>query len=485
MPEYGVVPTGIQIKRLDVILGELHDELSRGWGVDTRLNPKSYLSVQLTAFADKIAELWEFGEQVYNSMYPFSAEDTSLDNAVQYGGVSREDARPTIYPVHCECKDGITIPKGTLIRTNTNPAVQFVTEADTLMTRGAFNRAAVEIAALQPTAIYTIALNGELYSYTSQPSDTRADVLNGVASSISTPDFTVSVDNDNNLLSIAAADTNSINVMILSGNLTTQSVTGIVRFSSETKGDVVLPDGVINQIVTAVPGLISVNNILPRIAGRLRQTDIALRQSYADKIFNLSSRMLESIRSAILQKVQGVTSVAGYQNDTNIVDTEGRWPHSVEMVVDGGDDAEIAAQIWDKKAGGIQTYGSTEVTIKGNEGEPVIIRFNRPEYVYIWFRVTITLNPSETLPPNYIDAINAVVINAMSKTEPGKSIIPQRLIDAAIYAAVPGIAYIETETFYTSDINAIPDNYVSGVVPITPRQRAVTDETRIEVVLSG
>ena len=75
MSEYGVTPTGLNIKRLDKIIDELHDDLSEGWKVNTRLNPKSFLNVQLTAFADKIAELWEFGEQVYNSMYPFSAEE--------------------------------------------------------------------------------------------------------------------------------------------------------------------------------------------------------------------------------------------------------------------------------------------------------------------------------------------------------------------------------------------------------------------------
>jgi len=250
-------------------------------------------------------------------------------------------------------------------------------------------------------------------------------------------------------------------------------------------GDVSLPDGIITNIVTQVNGLISVVNLLPYIAGRLRQTDVELRQSYADKIFNRSSRMLESIRSAILQNVQGVTSAVGYQNDTNIVDADGRWPHSIEMIVDGGDEDEIAEQIWDKKAAGIQTFGDTEVTINGDEGEPITIRFNRPEYVYVWFQVTISLNPAEILPPNYVDAIIAIITEAMARVELGRPIIPQRLIDHLIFANVPGIANISTETFYTTNPNEQPLTYAPGAVPITPRQRAVTDETRIEVILGG
>jgi len=40
MIEYGLTVKGPNIKRLDVILDELHTELSENWGVNTRLNPK-------------------------------------------------------------------------------------------------------------------------------------------------------------------------------------------------------------------------------------------------------------------------------------------------------------------------------------------------------------------------------------------------------------------------------------------------------------
>ena len=113
-------------------------------------------------------------------------------------------------------------------------------------------------------------------------------------------------------------DIQGTNQLVLSGNLTTVSVTGIVNYASEIMGEVALPGKTITQIVTSVTGLISVINLLPYIAGRLRQDDVGLRKSYADKIFARSNRMIESIRSAILLNCQGVTSVVGYQNDTNV-----------------------------------------------------------------------------------------------------------------------------------------------------------------------
>ena len=481
MSDYGLKPKGVQIKRLDTILDELHDDLSAGWGVNTRLNPQSYLNVQLTAFGDKIAELWEFGEQVYASMYPYSAEDASLDNAVQFGGITREDARPTFYPIHCECVDGTMIPRGTMIRTSTNPAIHFLASADTTVTRSSCNRALIRVAVVQASTIYTIALDGSLYSYTSGADVTETDILEGLLSAISSPNFIGSV--DGSFLSLKSVDPQTGHEIVLSGNLTTQSVTAVINFGSESPGEIALPNGVITQIAQGVDGLLSVINLLPYIAGRLTQTDTALRQSYVDKIFARSNRMIESIKSAILANVQGVTSVAGYQNDTNAVDAYGRWPHCIEMVVDGGADLDIALQIWDKKTDGISPFGSTEVVVPGDEGEPITMRFNRPEYVYVWFNLTITMSQTESLPPNYVEAIQNIILGEMAKVEPGKPIIPQRLIENRIYSTVPGIAFINTATFFSTDPNQQPDAYVTGMVPITPRQRAVTDITRIGVML--
>jgi hypothetical protein len=273
--------------------------------------------------------------------------------------------------------------------------------------------------------------------------------------------------------------------MILSANLTTESVTAIVHFFTEMDGEIALPNGTITEIVTNVPGLLSVMNLIPYIAGRLRETDKELRQSYADKIFHRSNRMLESIKSAILLNVQGVTSVAAFQNDLNIPDAYGRWPHCIEVVVDGGADYEIAIQIRDKKAGGIQSFGNVEVVVPGEEGENMIERFNRPEYAYTWFRILLRLNPAETLPPNYAEAIKTIVTEAMRTVRPGQSIVPQRLIEGRIYGSVPGIGFIETTTFVTTNPSEQPGDFTPGAVAITPRQRAVTEATRIEVVIVG
>ena len=101
MSEYGLTPNGPNIKRLDAILDNMHTGLSKRWGVNTRQNPESFVNHMLTNIADAIAELWEFGEDVYYSEYPSFAEGRSLDNAAQFGGSTRETAAKSYYPIHC------------------------------------------------------------------------------------------------------------------------------------------------------------------------------------------------------------------------------------------------------------------------------------------------------------------------------------------------------------------------------------------------
>ena len=379
MATYGLTPQGPNIKRLDIILEEMHEEMSKKLGVNTRQNPQSILNHIMTNIADRIAELWEFGDEVYNSQYPSTAESSSLDNAAQFGGTTRGMPAKSYYSILCTGLDGTVIPAGTLIASDTNPAINLTNQQQGRITRSAFNKAVVVLAGEGDNSTLSIVLNDELYS---------ANSLEALASAIHDNKFKVRCDGGK--LTVEAVDEAGSNTMVLSGNLTTETVSSIIQFGTEEYGDIFVPNGVITKIVKTVAGLESVSNVGSYIAGRLTETDVDFRRSYIDKIYNRSSAMLESIRSAILENVQGVESVAPYENDTNVTDEMGRPPHSVEIVVDGGSATEIARQILNTKAGGISTYGSVETVLPGVYGEDITIRFNRPAHVFVWFQVGVT-----------------------------------------------------------------------------------------------
>lgn len=169
-----------------------------------------------------------------------------------------------------------------------------------------------------------------MFSYSPTAADTLT-VLKGIAAAITDEKFTASVDETNEFLNIEAADIASNNVLILSENLTTETVTSIITFGTEENGDILIPGGVITNIVNADAGLLAVENLCGYIAGRDEETDVEFRQSYADKIFNRSSNMLESIRSAILLNVQGVRSVAPYENATHQWYVDGTYEYERQV----------------------------------------------------------------------------------------------------------------------------------------------------------
>lgn len=487
MPEYGITETGLRIKRFDTILSEINAFQTEGFGVQVGANTRSFLNTLNTSVADKIAELWELGADIYHNLSPMSAEGAALDNAVQFGGNSREKARSTYYPIHCECTEGITLDEETLIESDTNPAIKFLSAEERTISRSSFNKAKVKVVSTQPGEAYTVALNGTLYSYTCKAQDGPEAILGGLRDLILADEaeaFTASVDSENVLLIIEAADVESENSMLLTDNLTTESVTAIISFASEEPGEVSLPNGAITKIVTAPTGFLSCTNLCGYVAGRLLETDVELRQSYVDKIFSRSSRMTDSIRSAILANCAGVTAAQVYENRTNETDSEGRPPHSVEAVVDGGSNSDIAEQILATVSAGITTYGSVSVDVPGEDDDMIEVCFNRPTYIYCWFKVTLTISKASLVPANYAELVETAIVDAMSQVENGEDVVPQQQFLPAIYERVPGISYIDVSIYTTTSASeSQPSSYPLRSVEITNRQRAMTSSTRIEVAL--
>ena len=456
MAEYGLTPSGINIKRLDVILSEMQEELTEKWGVNVAQNPKSFLNVHLTNIADHLAELWEFGQDVYNSQYPTTAEGMYLDGVGQFSGTWRETDAPSYYHILCTGTEGTVIPADTIISTDTNPASYLRPISANTLKRETFNKAQIKIVSLDGNAL-TVALNGGVFSHTPAQDETAAQALATLAAKI-TGDFTGTINSAGFLLVEANEDT-SVNTMVLSDNLTTEKVSCIFTYATEDVGDIYLPEGSVNVITKAAAGLDSVLNVGSYIAGRTEQTDTQYRQSYLEKIFSHASRMSDSIKSAIMTNCQGVSSVSVYENDGNTVDSAGRYPHSIEVVVDGGDSTAIAKEILDTKAGGISTYGSTEVSIENEEGDVVVIRFNRPKMIKAWFHVALHIARGAVIPADYASLVREAITEVVSGLECGDDLIVQNSIIPNIYEMVDGIDFVSI-TIATG--NTAPTNASAG-----------------------
>ena len=138
-----------------------------------------------------------------------------------------------------------------------------------------------------------------------------------------------------------------------------------------------------------IRGVRTVYNEAPVINGRERETDAEYRERYYKSVDYAGGVNADAIRAALLQDVSGVYTAFVYENDKDVPDLEyGLPPHSIEAVVYGGLDENIANTIYHKKAGGIQTHGGSKIPVLTKSEQLVDIYFSRPVLKYINIRIT-------------------------------------------------------------------------------------------------
>ena len=144
--------------------------------------------------------------------------------------------------------------------------------------------------------------------------------------------------------------------------------------------------GEITRIATPVRGWQTVENPEAANSGRAIETDAELRIRQAVSTALPSLTVFEGTIGAVAN-VTGVTRWRGYENDTSETDENGLPPHSICMVVEGGEPQAIADAIAVKKTPGCYTYGDTERLCHVNNGVPCYIRFFYAKPVRIRLRI--------------------------------------------------------------------------------------------------
>ena len=484
MSDYGVTKEGFIRKRQDVIKSEIQDSISTSMGVDVSQNPQSLLNVLLTDFSNRLARLWELAEDVYYSQYITTAEGVNLDYVAEASGLTRQDNTRTKYTIACTGKDGTALGYGTRIASTTNPKQYFTSRATSMITRDAFNSVKIKVLAVQSTTTYTVTLDGTAYTITSDASATATKILTDLMTEITDEAFTITLDSD--ILQISSQNAYTKHKLVLSDNLTTEEVTGLIVFQSEAYGKIVLPEGTITEIITATDGFTSCTNLGNPTYGTTRQTDSEYRHSYLAKIANRSTMILDSISASLLENVDGVVSATCYENATDETDSENRPPHSVEIVVQGGNDDDIASDILKTKPCGINTYGSVEIEVPDLFDSTIKVRFNRPTSLYTWFKVVITKNTRESLPTNYVEIVKNVIIDDTSGITAGEEILGQSFI-SDINTNCAGIAYVDIYVYANTDsTHVITDaDFTEHNLFPTSRQLATIDASRIIVEVTS
>lgn len=477
MSEIFVTSTGFLKKTLPTIISEYQALFQGIWGVDIDLDPQGVVGQEIAMLAKREADIWDGAEEIYNSRNPNSATGVSLDNIMIENGIERLGASYTVVKnVVLFGANSTIIPSGKLAK-NPEQSVQYSLDSTVTIDKTSCHEALITLSSVSVGDHYIITINAVNYDYTAIGGDTIDSVLAALLALIELGTWGGSGSISSSILDLYYATSFSVDV---NANLSFTDIGNFGNFTCTTKGSNTLPGSSLTEIVTPVSGWDSVYNPEVGIPGRSIESDPAARIRRTISVMN-GSATDEAIKEAILNNVANVVGCTVASNRTNITDVESRPPHSFEVIVSGGTDADVAEMIYEKQGAGVESYGNTSVIITDPEGYQQTIKFSRAVDKYIWVRVSRAKYSEETYPTDGDDQIKAQIVSwslDSSNISPGKDIIPQRL-SIPVYQ-VQGIAKIKIECAKTDSPSGTP-TYSEDVISLSAREIGVFATTRIIV----
>lgn len=470
---FGVTPEGFVTKNLETVREEIQAaiELTQG---PQNFEPDSLWSNFISPFSAQIVNVWEAGQATYNSIYPTSAEDISLENSVGYIGLVRQAAKKTIATVQATGTQGTVLPIGRVISVpQTNKRFESLEEV-TIDDANAVILT-LSINSVVDSTAYTITLNGTPYTYTSDSDATLQEIIDGLIDAL-IPSPATGTDNGDDTITVTADDLDLSFTTAVTTEITIDNVSTNMLVQAEEYGQVLAVANTITQIETPVSGWTSANNGLQGIIGRNEEEDPELRLRYKQSTNKPGSASINAIRANLLA-VPGVSSVSIEENVNDTTSPSGLPPHSFSATIAGGDNQELGDKIFEIKSGGIRSFGDVEVTVIDSEGNEHIVGFNREEAVRMWMRITLELDPSGDFPTNGEEQVSEKVLTYGQTLDIAEDVVPQKFIGPIF--EVPGILSVIVEASRVSSIGP----FFTTPVSIDFTERASFDITDIQVIV--
>ncbi len=484
MPTYGVSPTGFFGKPLSVIDDEVDASLrtilgdAAGTDEDGKI-PLESMAGQLKALiVDALAAQWDLQEAVHACFDPNKAAGVFQDALCTLTGTTRRAARQSVATGLCVGDPATTLDVGRAA-TVAGTTSRFSTATGTAIATGT---------AYTPSGSYAI---GDCRYIAGQDRHYLC-VATGIGS---------------------ASGPSGTSTEITAGTAKFRYIgegIGIAKigFLADVIGVVGVATGSLNTIATPVDGWNAVYN--PRIAdtGALQETDSALRIRRDQEIAAAGNTTADAIRANILAVNAGSTDPAHepptsctvFYNDTDVMDSNGVPPHSVEILVFEGTTEDIAQAVWESVGAGTRTYGTRSDVIVDSEGNSQLVYWSRPTEVPIWvygtgrYDATRWASNSQTLvaqtmlsalltytqdwPPSRdvrISPLMAAIMRGPAGTTGGLAIVP------ADSAADPVPGLWEVDPLYISTATGVTG---TAQLTIAAREIATFDSARCFLIAS-
>lgn len=429
---FGLTEDGFIIKRLSDIITGLEEKLVATLG-NINTDPDSVFGQIIGTIAEAISEPWAETEEVYLAYFPASAVGFSLDNAVQYNSITRLDATSSTVPVLLIGDEGSVIPGTTTEVSRDETGEIYAQDVTITISKSNVVRTTISVDTEDDTHLYTLTIEGESYSYQAVGGDTATEIIAGLVADIianqpSNVEQVTPTDNGDDTMTILVNDDRTNVAVTFDSFLTLDEIATSVLYRAANTGVLSAPIGTINTIETPVAGLSSVENIVAATPGTTLESDVELRARRLISIAGQGNASIPAIRTKLLDDVDGVISVTVIENDDKDPLPSGQPGKSIQAVVVGGEEQDVADKIWETKAGGIETFGNTSVEVFDAEGNGHFIDFTRPTDVYGWVNVVLTLvdDGTEEFPNDGIQAVKDAILAFGQSYLIGEDILIQR-----------------------------------------------------------
>lgn len=227
----------------------------------------------------------------------------------------------------------------------------------------------------------------------------------------------------------------------------------------------------INEIVNPIANIDSVSGSAQTRVAEDVESDYDLRRRFEQAIDGTGGSSLKAIRVSVLQ-VPTVKSVSVVENATDTEDSAGRPPHSFECYVYGGEEkaAEIAQAIFDVKPAGIQSYGTSSVTITDVTGNDQIVKYSPATNIYVLVRMSIKI--TDEFPSDGETQIQTNVAERINQLDLGESLVLSKLYECAYNVeGVSEVTVLEASTdggtTYSTDNITVAEHSIASCSGVT------------------
>lgn len=232
-----------------------------------------------------------------------------------------------------------------------------------------------------------------------------------------------------------------------------------VTATAEPTGVITAGIGTITKIATPTLGWLTVTNEVQASPGSAVEGDPALRQRQTISTSIAAVTPLDAIIGAVAD-LPGVSRIQGYENDTNVTDTNGLPGHSICLVVEGGSATDIAHTIALKLGPGPGTVGTISEVVNDAYGVPRTIRFDTPTYVRVVVNVTLKALTG------YTAQIGNDLVKAIVAYVSGLTIGENVYLTQVITAAIQGSGGMGTFNLTSLTMAAAPGTPSAADIPI-------------------